>query len=265
MATCSFTTVSGRECFNKAVSTDSNGLPVCHCKGHWSNKYEYDSFISRSENNFNNETIPINPDNIINTQGDGACFYRVCAKYIQHHSELFPDISSDIIQCEDKLAAFIQQRIVKFIEINHDSNINQLGCQTFYDAIPQIHEDISSFEEYCTIYQKFAGDPDYIIDETIVNGKKKKCKIPIPDRWGSTVEQIAFSMIYDIKINVYLLQKFDKRRCKVIEVTKKATNIRIKMFQQLNPEIEGLECNKPPLNIILQKQSVKPHYIYINY
>lgn len=265
MATCSYTTASGRQCENEAVGTDSNGLPVCHCKGHWYNKYEYETFIIRSENNFKNETTPIDPDSIINTRGDGACFYRVCAKYIQHHLELFPDISPDIIQCEDKLAAFIQRRIVEFIEINHDSTITQLGCQTFRDAVPLTHEDISSFEEYCTIYQKFAGEPDYIIDETIVNGRKKRCKIPIPDRWGSSVEQVAFSMIYGVKINVYLLQKFDKRGCKVVEVTKRAKDIRLKLFQQLNPEIEGLECDIPPLNIILEKQATMPHYLYIGH
>ena len=74
MATCSYTTASGRQCENEAVGTDGNGLPICHCKGHWYNKYEYETFISRSENNFNNETTPIDPDSIINTRGRRGMF-----------------------------------------------------------------------------------------------------------------------------------------------------------------------------------------------
>ena len=94
--------------------------------------------------------------------------------------------------------------------------------------------------------------------------KKRKKKVEIPDRWGSSVEQVAISMLYGMTINVHLLQKFDKRMCRVIEVTKRAKNIRTKLYQVINPDIEDIECKVPELNIILEKQNITPHYQYIS-
>ena len=264
MAMCSYSTSTGRNCTNTAIYMNDAGQHLCHLRGHSQNKFEYAAFIDRSTEQFDNETLPVDPTDIINTRGDGACFYRVCAKYILSHSELFPDIPVEAVQSEDELARFIQQRIVDFIELNPDTAISQLGGQTLEDAVTGTHEDISSFEEYITIYQQFAGEPDYIIDETFLNGRKKKCKIPIPDRWGSSLEQLVFSMIYGVKMNVHILQKFDKRFCQVKEVTKRAKDIRLKLYQQFNPELEGVDIERPVLNIILESQNTSPHYLFID-
>ena len=71
-------------------------------------------------------------------------------------------------------------------------------------------------------------------------------------------------MKYGIKINVYLLQKFDKKSFKPKNVSKRAKDIRIKLYQTIDPELEGVKANDCELNIILEQNNDMGHYLYIS-
>ena len=263
MEYCTYTSPSGKLCGKPAINTDVDGSCQCHIKSHWPDVNKYTEFVQRRESEFNSSTTSISEEQIETVTKDGACFYRTVAKHIIHNPEAF-DMDVENLTERD-IAEKVQSNITSFIEENKDKQILQFGSQTFEDAILETHDEICSFEHYIDLYKIFAGDNDYIYEETIdKNGKKRKKKVEIPDRWGSSVEQVAISMLYGMTINVHLLQKFDKRMCRVIEVTKRAKNIRTKLYQVINPEIEDMECKVPELNIILEKQNITPHYQYIS-
>ena len=111
----------------------------------------------------------------------------------------------------------------------------------------------------------FAGDCDNITNEVMgKDGKITEEKINIEDRWGSTAEQIAASLRFCLPINVYGLQKLDKRSLNVKDVTKRAKNSRLKLFQSIDPEIEGFESNDISLDIIIERNLTFPHYLYMS-
>ena len=272
---CTYITSSGKKCTRPCIIVNGIKCKNCHIKSHWVNKDEFNTLVNRLNILFINETIPVDPTSIINTRGDGACLYRVFANYFLNHVDKLINsnlIDKEKLECSDLdkehyLAFEIQKELNNYIYHNKDRFIKQCG-QTLEDIVLETHSDnISCIEEYNTLYNIFAGDDDYITEETILeNGKKEITNIEIADRWGSTAEQIAFSLRFRIKINVYLLQKIDTRSLKIIEVTKRAKNIRLKLLQSIDPILEGGEHidNTSVLNIVLEKHRSFPHYQYIS-
>ena len=260
--TCSFTYQSGRRCQNKCIITHNDEYS-CHIKGHCSDSSKYEEYVIRLEQQFIESTLAIEPTQIINNKKDGACFFRAISKFMYDNNDIF-NIDVDEYD-EDLQARAIQMELTDYIFENRDLVIKQC-CQTLEDIVLETHgNNIATLEEYYNLYCVFAGDNDYVmIEQTTKSGIVKKVKESIPDRWGSTAEQIAFSLKYGIKVNVYLLQKFDKKLIKVREVSKRAKNIRIRLYQSINPEIEDIVANDIELNIILEKQTGMSHYLYIS-
>jgi hypothetical protein len=259
---CSFTSPSGTECNKDAVYTH-NDIHMCNSKSHWPTSELYDKYQDRARNIFNESTLAVDAIQIKKITKDGACFYRTIAKFLYDNSD---EYNVDVFDYDETaLSAKVQHELNEFIYSHRGLFIKQCA-QKLEDIVIQTHIDnISSLEEYHELYDIFAGDDDYtIVDKVNKNGRKIKVRKSIPDRWGSTAEQIAFAILYKTKVNVFLLQKFDKRSLTVKEVTKRAKDIRLKLYQSINPEMEGVECNDCELNIILEKQTGMSHYLYIS-
>lgn len=260
--TCSFIFKNGKRCNNKAIFT-YNGISTCHIKGHCCNSSKFEEYTNRLYQEFKDSTLSIDTEQIINNKKDGACFYRAISKYMFNNFDKF---NIDVDEYDEDINAFnIQKDLNNFILENRNMLIRQCS-QTLEDIVLSTHcDNISTLEEYYELYNIFAGDNDYVLKEVkSKTGRIKKVKESIPDRWGSTAEQIAFSMKYGIKVNVYLLQKFDNRTLKVKEVTKRSKgDIRIRLYQSIDPSLEDIDSNGDELNIILEKQSSMPHYLYI--
>ena len=259
---CDFTYKNGRRCLNPSI-IEHNGSHSCHIKGHCASSIVYDEYLTRMEQQFIDSTLSIDASQIINNKKDGACFYRAISKFMLHNYELF-NIDVDTYD-EDVHSRDIQYELNDFIYENRLLVIQQC-FQSIEEIVLETHSgNIFSIEEYHTLYKIFAGDNDYLIKEHLLdNGKIKKVREDIPDRWGSTAEQIAFSLKYGIKINVYLLQKFDKKSFKPKNVSKRAKDIRIKLYQTIDPELEGVKANDCELNIILEQNNDMGHYLYIS-
>ena len=259
---CDFTYQNGRRCHNQSI-IEHNGVHSCHIKGHCRSSSRYEEYSTRIEQKFIQSTLSIDASQIINNKKDGACFYRAVSKLMYDNHEIF---NIDVDEYDEEMQSrTIQYEINDFIYENRSLIIQQC-FQTLEDIVLETHcENISSLEEYHVLYDTFAGENDYVIKEKVLeNGKVKKVKESIPDRWGSTVEQIAFSLKYGIKTNVYLLQKFDKKSLKVKNVSKRAKDIRIRLYQTIDPEIEGISANDCELNIILEQNCGMGHYLYIS-
>ena len=274
MLQCKYKLKNNKVCCNKAISVNGITYDRCHIKSHWTDISQFNAIKERLKENFISSTLDIDAINIINTRGDGACLYRTMAKYFLDNKDLLKKynfIDVNVLDHEDTdqeryVASKIQDELNNYIYDNKSKFINQCG-ELLEDIVMNTHNNtISCIEEYHELYKIFAGDNDYYYETKILdNGKKKKDKIEISDRWGSTAEQIAFSLCFGIEINVYIIQKFDERKVKIIEVTKRAKNIRLKLYQKIDPEIEGTSSiNKKPLNIIIEKHLTSPHYMYIN-
>ena len=261
-STCDFTYQNGRRCHNSSIMVHDD-VHSCHIMGHCSEPSRYEEYVARMKQQFIESTLSIDACQIINNKKDGACFYRAVSKLMYDNHEIF-DIDVDEYD-EDMQSRVIQYELNDFIYENRTLIIKQC-FQSLEDIVLETHSDnISTLEEYHELYGIFAGDNDYVITEKVLeSGKVKKIKDSIPDRWGSTAEQIAFSLKYGIRTNVYLLQKFDTKTLKVKNVSKRAKDIRIRLYQSIDPEIEGIHANECELNIILEQNCGMGHYLYIS-
>lgn len=251
---------------------------------------------SSKQNRFINETI--DPTNFIvqDVPGDNACFYRACSNSLNYrwksnlkdgyftldtilnkqgnwgkkdYSELDLSLWDDNSLLQDELAKEIQKKIHNWIQINH-TNICSENQLTYELLINTIHE--LTIEEYVRLYQHFAGD---LIIQMIKTGKQYKSgrrkgqdiikKIPLADRWGGYPEQCVLSEMLEIPIIVYMAQKFDSKKNKII--TGKITNnkpekgVRYKMYQMTG---ERFLSSKPPLLLLWKKLRGNGHY-YVLY
>ena len=159
---------------------------------------------------------------ICDVLNDNACFYRAIANYMWHACpsqsinsvkrfikwgsvKKNPDCLEKYCDVQDKLARFIQKKIVNYIQNNPNLILSQTGM-TIADSIQMIHD--ITFEEYLEYYKLFAGDvecySDSDIDEYYI------------DRWGSIIEQVVISKIIKCPVIVFNTQKYDTRFKKII-------------------------------------------------
>lgn len=252
--------------------------------------------LSIKETQFQLETI--DPKNFIiqNVPGDNACFYRACSNALNYrwksnlkdgyftlqtilnnqgkwikkdYENLDLLLWGDKSPLQDELAKEIQNTIYKWIQTNYKNKCRENNL-TYELLINTIHE--LTIEEYLTLYKHFAGD---IIIQMYNTGKKYKSgkkkgqpivkKIPLQDRWGGYPEQCVLSELLEIPIIIYMAQKYDKRRNKI--VTGKITNekpekgVRYKMYQMSG---ERFLDTKPPLLLLWKKLRGNGHY-YVLY
>jgi hypothetical protein len=120
----------------------------------------------------------------------------------------------------------IQAQSVNWIIKNKNLYLTEFGL-TIEDFVLLTH-NLSSFQEYIDNYKIYSGKND----STLTN-----------NRWGGTPELIALSHIYNININVYTGNSYDKNRNKIIKGTiiynKPRKDFRFKLLLNTNHNSEN--------------------------
>ena len=94
----------------------------------------------------------------------------------------------------------IQCQAVNWIIKNKNLYLSDFDL-TMEDFVLLTH-NLSSFQEYIDTYKIYSGKNDFSITN---------------NRWGGTPELIALSHIYNININIYTGNSYDKNRNKIIK------------------------------------------------
>lgn len=215
-----------------------------------------------------------------NVIDDNACCYRALANGLFHRS--FYSTTEDILEHkeewnlfkedtmeddewgfwgdeQDKMAKYIQQEIVKFIDKHQDTKLDTFSDKfapydmTFSELIMMTHG--LNITEYIALYSMFAGEEAFITTEF---GDIEMAD----DRWGGLPEQIAFSFRFKVPIIVYACQKYSDRYKKII-AGRIRNNKAEKGVRYMVSQCIGVEFLKttPPI-LLLWKKSVKgDHYM----
>ncbi len=152
---------------------------------------------------------------IVGVRGDGACLYRSIIRFLVDYqkylneNEYFYKIFDDI-KINEKEASRNLQEVLKNWIVEHqydtlDPFMNIDG--TIGDLVIIDHEYIENIDVYNALYSIFAGENDFFIDEEDNNNV---CYIPT--RWGGVSEIYAFYKIFGVKINQWVLRKWNKRK-----------------------------------------------------
>ena len=219
------------------------------------------------------EKNTINPGifQIDNVENDNACFYRALANYVYFatphdkqsslkrfygwgNTKNIDKVLKDYGRYsdeQDKLARFLQKKIVDYIEKHPEEIIPQTGM-TIENSIQLIHD--ISFEEYISYYELFAGDID--IDASL---EEEDSYI---DRWGSIIEQYVISKIIGCPIVVYNSQKYDTKFNKIINgkviKNKPEKDVRFKLTSIIGDEYVG---KKLPIFLLWREYHNNGHYL----
>lgn len=241
----------------------------------------------------------IDPDDFLvhSVLGDNACFYRACANslYYRWKSTLKDEyftiqtilnkqgewVTKNIHELDltmwdldsalqTELAKEIQEYVRSWIVSNKDNQSLSIDL-TYSQLVNSIHE--ITIPQYENLYKHFAADKIVQIINTgrfYKSGKRKhkpilqKCEIM--NRWGGFPEQCALSDIFQIPIIVYMAQKYDIKKDKIItgKITRNdmpEKGVRYKMYQ-----ITGTQYldTKPPLLLLWKKLKGYGHY-YVLY
>lgn len=192
----------------------------------------------------------------------------------------------------NKLAKYLQVKIKDWLVANKNMPIEDLGGFPLEQLIENCHD--INLEQYDFLYNIFAGDLDYILvkldDEELAelaaletgviediddeNGKKdnnnenkeedvKYKKVNIPDRWGSTSEIYGFSGLFNVNVNVYVIKRFDKKRCDVVLGKKVVKSSRFELYQRVSLRSDTPKMNEE-LDVLLIERKGFPHYQYLD-
>ena len=141
---------------------------------------------------FINTTYQHDTFDIINTNTNGTCCYDSILKLLKIHNKVKPNMNTKIIQAQ----------AVNWIIKNKNLYLPEFYL-TIEDFVLLTH-NLSSFQEYIDNYKIYSGK----YDSTLTN-----------NRWGGTPELIALSYIYNININIYTGNSYDKHKNKIIKGT----------------------------------------------
>ena len=143
-----------------------------------------------SYNEFINNTCPNDIFDIIPCREDGSCCYNsflISIKKIKE-KKIKKNLNSMVIQ----------SKAVKWVIDNKEKYL-----KSFFSTMEEIvldNHQIDNFEEYIERYKTYSGKDNLDVD-----------------RWGGIPELIALSEIYNIDINVYGIQSYDKKKSKIIK------------------------------------------------
>jgi hypothetical protein len=141
---------------------------------------------------FINTTHQYDTFDIINTNTNGTCCYDSILKLLKIHNKVKSNMNTKIIQAQ----------AVNWIIKNKNLYLSEFDL-TMEDFVLLTH-NLYTFQEYIDAYKIYSGKNVY----TITN-----------NRWGGTPELIALSYIYNININIYTGNSYDKNRNKIIKGT----------------------------------------------
>lgn len=205
------------------------------------NTNKYQDFLKKTEESINFY--------IFDVKNDNACFYRTIINCLfkikiknNKLNEFFENIQ--INQLDDNLEDFfskkLQNDIFNWVQNNLNFFLNEYNL-TLKELILITHE--CTIDEYLERYKVFAGEDKDNID----------------DRWGSIVEQIAVSELFDLKLNIYTSQKYDYNKNKIItgKIIKNKAEINVR-FKQI--QIIGNKYNDE-INLLWKKYNKKGHYM----
>lgn len=209
--------------------------------------------------NFIENTIDPNLFQIEDVADDNACMYRALANILHHripnitptklqNRELeFTNIPYENIyqhkdwgyygEKQNELAKELQQIIRQWIIEHKSTIINDFSIEQYVELTHEMN-----IEEYRNLYKHFAGND-----------------IPIKERWGGLVEQIAISEFLRIPIIILNSQRILKNG-KI--VTGQINNniaqkgVRLKVYQ-----IIGKQYTNKPLYLLWKRSVVGEHYM----
>ena len=198
--------------------------------------------------------------------------------FLKDYCEIFecysdPDafLDKDI---ETEIAIILQKMAVKYAITNSQLDVSSRmeglseifgSACTLETFIENTHE--ISLDEYITLYDKFAGEDDFYMEEksiTIQKGRrkgrqlKKKVKVDIQERWGGIPELLMYTDMFDLSFNVYIPQRLDLRSMKPVVAKKVCENTFYYLVQQINT-ISGSKI----VNLSLKEVKEGPHYEFL--
>lgn len=202
---------------------------------------------------------------IKNNSGNGACLFISFLFFLIERKKDFilnpfffevfegdeDRISDDLI---DIYANKIQQQIRRWIIEHRYDTVKipylNLNVESF---LLSNHPVIGSIDEYEYLFEIYAGDNDFIEEETNEiykrgpnKGKKKITKIKIEPRWGGTTETYAFSQMYSVNVNQWFIKSYNERMKKETICTLRSKNFRYYLAEK----IEYKDDNHMTINLL---------------
>ena len=169
---------------------------------------------------FINTTYQHDTFDIIDTNTNGTCCYDSILRLLKIHKKVKPNMNTKIIQSQ----------AVNWIIKNKNLYLTDFDL-TMEDFVLLTH-NLSSFQEYIDTYKIYSGKHDFSITN---------------NRWGGTPELIALSHIYNININIYTGNSYDKNRNKIIKGTivynKPRKDFRFKLLLNTNNNFKNNDSN----------------------
>jgi hypothetical protein len=251
---CEYTSSSGTLCkHTKLYNSD-----YCHLKSHYPSKDNYEKVIQLQHDFFENNTYNFTNKFFYNPPMNGSCMYYCFINYIMNNPNVFNNTNNPFYELIHKYIQIEWNKIDR--DIQYEKNVESVQ-QLLKDYIIQnqnkypenfdipwnilVRECHSlSIPEYDLWYSIPASQSDYIDGE------------PIPTRWGSLVECIAFSEIFGINSKIFLSVRFHQKQLKMVKCAPQLPEAR---YQLLNEVYYDKMKKFRELNIILFEN----HYIQL--
>jgi len=140
---------------------------------------------------FINNTLPYNYFDIIKTNSNGTCCYDSLLKLLKFYNQVKPNLNTKVLQAQ----------AIKWVNINRNLYLPNFSL-TLEDLVLYTH-NFDDFDDYIDTYKIYSGKPT----------------TNTPDRWGGVPEIIAISNLYNINVNVYSGESYNKKLNKIIKGT----------------------------------------------
>lgn len=246
---CKFIFKNNKNCNNKIIENSD----FCHIKSHHNDLQIYNNIINYLKFQFEFSTLSLNNFIFYDVTADGACAYRCMGRllseikdftitddsdYMDELKRLLTFVMNDNI--ETKVANLLQQIIREWIMVNRNKYIENLNC--FLKNFVTLCHELSDIYDYNNLYKIFAGDdvPKYT-----------------NDRWAGTPEFYAFAYIFNIKVSIYTIKKFNEKTCSVVRGYIRNPSSRLQLYQSFN------ENNDVTHFRFLHLEKYNGHYLYI--
>lgn len=239
-------------------------------------------------NKFIQNTISPEDYEIIDVPGDNACLYHAMTLGLTQHFEVDNleelaqksfkpevfEIYNDLWEFEPeniRIARALQQvakdTIVEFYDrpVSELSSSLDLADITCEDLVEMTHN--ISIEDYEIMYSFYAADDltDIILDLDDFEFEDLMFLLHnMTNRWGGLTEQLAISYLFKVPIKVYALQRYNKKKRKIItgRLTKKGKaekGVRFAEYQYI-----GSEYDTEPIYLLWKKyRDQANHYMFL--
>lgn len=275
---CQYTYNNGSICKNIPL----NNSNFCYIKTHHENIDEYNNIVKDIKTQFINNSENNNNFKIIDVLADGSCAYRCMSLalyniiqnsdlniyYNNEHVDYLKRFLEQELTMDEylqkTLSILIQNILREWIYENKNLYIDNLECN-LENFVLSCH-DVISIDEYYELYKIYSGYDNYIkIDTGKIYKKGKNAgksiykKEYIKNRWGASPEHFAFSKIFNIKLSIYVLKKYDEKKCKIVNGSINCSNSRFCLWQTFN---HTLDDNAIHIKFLLTNKQ-NGHYLYL--